>query len=422
MAREINRDYIPTPELIKDGLKIAPIPVLSDDWIGLRRLLTDLRKVATDPNGTITGRRFRTAVEPDQRIEIDTPNGIRIYNSDNELTAQFNGDELTILGGTIIGATFKTANSPNERIEIDSVNGIRVYNSSNVLVGQIDESAIFFSHVTTDDIESNAATVLTIDGRGGIAFNQNGTSTASLTTTGLLMNSLRIAFNTFTSADAAIFSSGTTILIGKADGSGFSDLEARNLIATSHLTAEGVTSTGATGTGKLVFDNTPTLIAPLLGTPTSGTLTNCTIPVGGVSGLGSGVATFLATPSSTNLAAAVTGETGSGALVFATSPTLVAPVIGSATGTDLALSGTLSLNPMGIAIFGNPATSGARIENTAADTLTVENHNNSGLGNLVCGTITPSLLNYFFGGITGSFNPATATSVTFSDGILMAFS
>ncbi len=47
------------------------------------------------------------------------------------------------------------------------------------------------------------------------------------------------------------------------------------------------------------------------------------------SGLGTGVATFLATPSSANLAAAVTGETGSGALVFATSPTLVTPALGT---------------------------------------------------------------------------------------------
>ncbi len=43
-----------------------------------------------------------------------------------------------------------------------------------------------------------------------------------------------------------------------------------------HLVAEGVTSTGATGTGKFVFDTSPTLVTPLLGTPTSGTLTNCT--------------------------------------------------------------------------------------------------------------------------------------------------
>lgn len=68
-----------------------------------------------------------------------------------------------------------------------------------------------------------------------------------------------------------------------------------------------------------------------LGTPSSGTLTNATgLPIStGVSGLGTGVATFLATPSSANLAAAITDETGSGAAVFATSPTLVTPALGT---------------------------------------------------------------------------------------------
>jgi hypothetical protein len=66
----------------------------------------------------------------------------------------------------------------------------------------------------------------------------------------------------------------------------------------------------------------------------------------GISSFGTGVATFLGTPSSANLAAAVTGETGSGALVFANTPTLVSPLLGTPT------SGVLS------ACTGLPLTTG----------------------------------------------------------------
>lgn len=77
----------------------------------------------------------------------------------------------------------------------------------------------------------------------------------------------------------------------------------------------------------------PTLTTPALGTPASGTLTSCTgLPIStGVSGLGTNVATFLATPSSSNLAAAVTDETGSGSLVFGTSPSLTTPALSGET-------------------------------------------------------------------------------------------
>jgi hypothetical protein len=47
----------------------------------------------------------------------------------------------------------------------------------------------------------------------------------------------------------------------------------------------------------------------------------------GITSFGSGIATFLGTPSSSNLAAAVTDETGSGALVFGTSPTITTSVL-----------------------------------------------------------------------------------------------
>lgn len=97
-------------------------------------------------------------------------------------------------------------------------------------------------------------------------------------------------------------------------------------------------STGLTGAGTGVLTalgvNVGTAGAVVvnggaLGTPSSGTLSNATgLPIAtGVSGLGSGVATLLGTPSSANLAGALTDETGGGAAVFATSPTIAAPTI-----------------------------------------------------------------------------------------------
>jgi hypothetical protein len=60
-----------------------------------------------------------------------------------------------------------------------------------------------------------------------------------------------------------------------------------------------------------------------------------------VSGLGTGVATFLATPTSANLASALTDEAGSGTVAFTTSPTFVTPTLGAATATTIAFGDAL---------------------------------------------------------------------------------
>ena len=58
--------------------------------------------------------------------------------------------------------------------------------------------------------------------------------------------------------------------------------------------------------------------------------------------LAAGIAAWLTNPTSANLAAALTDETGTGANVFANTPTLVTPVIGAATGTSLTATGVIA--------------------------------------------------------------------------------
>jgi hypothetical protein len=134
---------------------------------------------------------------------------------------------------------------------------------------------------------------------------------------------------------------------------------------------------------KAIYDDASGNVIAL-GTPASATLTNATgLPIStGVSGLGTGVATFLATPSSANLATAVTDETGSGSLVFATSPTIASPTFTSqatfAAGTAAAPSVTTTGDTNTGVFF--PAADTIAFAEGGAESMRIDSSGNVGIG------------------------------------------
>jgi hypothetical protein len=120
----------------------------------------------------------------------------------------------------------------------------------------------------------------------------------------------------------------------------------------------------------------------------------------GVSGLGTGVASFLATPSSANLDTAVTDDTGSGALVFGTSPTLTS-------------------------FFGTPCTGNTflqDISDTGSFTCTEATGSGGGGGSLstttdIIGvpTNTPELVSYVTGDVMFGGSASTTAEFQFDD-------
>jgi hypothetical protein len=90
-----------------------------------------------------------------------------------------------------------------------------------------------------------------------------------------------------------------------------------------------------TGSGALVFGTSPTLTTPTLGVATATSINGTSIPSSKTLVVTTDTIGSLANTSSIVLQGVITDETGTGVLVFNTSPTFVTPTLGAATATSV---------------------------------------------------------------------------------------
>jgi hypothetical protein len=254
------------------------------------------------------------------------------------------GDVLYYNPAVTGGLTKNVPNAPNAKVQVaavvhaDNTNGIlfvrptfepRLNDLSNVYAPSPSDNDLIVWDNTDARWESRAPSSVT----AGLATSLAGGATGSLPYQSATNTTTFLAAGT----DGQVLKLASGVPTWSSDVSGVTITDDTTTNATRYITFSNLTTGNETtldvSSTKLQFNpSTGALTATSL-TPTNalGTAYGGT----GLTSLGTGVATWLGTPSSANLAAAVTDETGSGSLVFATSPSLTTPNIGAATATSV---------------------------------------------------------------------------------------
>jgi hypothetical protein len=309
---------------------------------------------------SLTGTIVSTDIANDAIVDADTNTAANIAWTKIAPSSTVSSTELGYLDGvtsaiqTQIDSKLATATAASTYAPIASPTFTGVPAAPTATAGTATTQVATTAFVGTAVSNLVASAPSTLDTLNELATALGNDAAFSTTVTNSIAAKLPLAGGTMTGAIAM----GTNKITGLGTPTTSTDAATKayadSIVATAPSNLTGpITSVGAatsiasqTGTGtKFVVDTSPTLVTPVLGVATATSINGTTIPSTKTLVVTTDKLSTLAATTSAELAGVISDETGSGSLVFATSPTLVTPVLGTPTsvtltnGTGLPISG-----------------------------------------------------------------------------------
>ena len=286
----------------------------------------------------------------------------------------------TVVASAAAGSTTLTLPAATDTLvgkaTTDTLTNKTIAASSNTITGLTNTNLSGSAGITNANLANSSVTI----GSTTVALGASSTSLAGLTSAtfaGSTSGTTQILSGATAGSSVLTLPVATDTLVGKATTDTFTN-KTFNTAATGNVfQINGTGITAVTGTGSVVLSSSPTLVTPTLGaalatsingltiSSSTGTLTiangktltasntltftgtdtsSVAFGAGGTAAYVADKLSVFAATTSAELAGVISDETGSGALVFASSPTLVTPTLGAALATSVtATSGNMTV-------------------------------------------------------------------------------
>jgi hypothetical protein len=338
---EMGYDTVIKKIKIGDGSTLWPsLPwanIMGSDFVGTSGININYASTSGTVTVSVTG--LSSSYLSDFSSAVSGLLPVKSVIAGNNITITPTGDKGFIISSPVNSDTVKDLIGST----ITGVSGIRASYDSVGKIETISVTGLTSSYI--GDFNSSVSGLLgvksLIQGTGIGISNVGGNQTINVTgiPTSLITN----------------FASGVNALIDNAVSASIVGGSGVDIVYNSGTNTLTISSALTAGSGIALTHNSGNYVV---------SLSDPTIQLAEITDLSANARSFLLTPSSSNLSTLVTDETGTGSLVFSNSPTLVTPNIGVATGTSFnSITGLSSSTPLmdSIAAVGT-ATTAARAD------------------------------------------------------------